>query len=114
VEFALKLGDQHKMVGGDTKRILRRAMQDILPPKILDRRDKIGFATPEQTWFQGPLRRELGLAIENTLTLFPELFRTKETLEFTNQMLDSRRPFDFSLWRIVNFGIWGRLLKMSL
>ena len=31
VEFSIALGDRHKIVGGDTKRVLRRAMDGILP-----------------------------------------------------------------------------------
>ena len=33
VEFSIALGDSHKIVGGDTKRVLRRAMDGILPAK---------------------------------------------------------------------------------
>ena len=33
VEFSIGLGDRHKIVGGDTKRVLRRAMDGILPRK---------------------------------------------------------------------------------
>src|SRR5215204_5314383 len=42
VEFALALGNDHKTVGADTKRVLRRAMKDVLPPPVLARRDKLG------------------------------------------------------------------------
>src|SRR5262249_58244793 len=54
VEFSLGLGDRHKIVGGDTKRVLRVAMADTLPQRIGARRDKIGFSTPEAVWFRGP------------------------------------------------------------
>ncbi|MDV7340826.1 asparagine synthase (glutamine-hydrolyzing) [Terasakiella sp. A23] len=35
---------------GRTKAVFRDAMRDIVPDSILGRRDKIGFATPEETW----------------------------------------------------------------
>lgn len=114
VEFALQLGDQHKIVGGDTKRVLRRAMADVLPPIVLNRRDKIGFATPEETWFKGPLRSQVEAGIEDTLKLYPGLLDAGATRAFAKQMLDGGRPFDFSLWRIVIFGIWGRAIGMTL
>ncbi len=114
VEFALRLGNQHKIVGGDTKRLLRRAMKDLLPPEVLGRRDKIGFATPEEAWFKGPLRKAVESGIEDTLALYPGLLDPVATRTFAAQMLNGERPFDFSLWRIVVFGIWGRSLRMSL
>lgn len=114
VEFALRLGSQHKIVGGDTKRVLRRAMSEILPPAILERRDKIGFATPEELWFKGPLRAKVEAGIEDTLALYPDLLRADETRKFAREMLNGRRRFDFSLWRIVVFGIWGREFSMHL
>ncbi len=50
-EFLLKLPDDY-ILGGDglTKRVFRQAMRGIVPDAILDRRDKIGFATPELRW----------------------------------------------------------------
>ena len=35
---------------GTTKAVFRRAMRGLVPDEILDRRDKIGFQTPEQRW----------------------------------------------------------------
>ncbi|TAM71913.1 MAG: asparagine synthase [Microbacteriaceae bacterium] len=34
----------------ESKHIFRRGMQDFVPDEILDRRDKIGFVTPESSW----------------------------------------------------------------
>jgi len=114
VEFALRLGDQHKIVGGDTKRVLRRAMAPFLPDKVRERRDKLGFATPEEMWFKGPLRRAVEAGVEDTLALYPELLAPDAVRAHTRQMLDGARPFDFSLWRIFVFGAWGRAYGMSL
>ena len=33
---------------GSTKLVLRRALTDLLPPEVRDRKDKLGFVTPEQ------------------------------------------------------------------
>ena len=107
VEFNLALGNEHKIVGGDTKRVLRRAMRDVLPKRVRERRDKLGFTTPEQAWFRGPLK---GLVLDGTeasLKRFPGLFDAQETRAHVREMLDGRRSVDFSLWRIVNIGIWG-------
>src|SRR5690606_25204602 len=38
---------------GQTKHVFRAAMRGIIPDEILDRRDKIGFETPEFNWLSG-------------------------------------------------------------
>jgi asparagine synthase (glutamine-hydrolysing) len=114
VEFALKLGDAHKIVGGDTKRVLRRAMAPFLPESVASRRDKLGFATPEEIWFKGPLRKAVEAGIEDALALYPDLWAPDAVRAHAKQMLDGDRPFDFSLWRVFIFGRWGRAYGMSL
>jgi asparagine synthase (glutamine-hydrolysing) len=114
VEFSIALGEKHKIVQGDTKRVLRRAMSGILPAAIVNRRDKLGFATPEQRWFRGPLRYALEAGVEETLSKFPNLLNASRTRLLLKQMLDETRPLDFTLWRIVNVGIWGRVFQISV
>ena len=114
VEFSIALGDSHKIVHGDTKRVLRRAMVDVLPPRVANRRDKLGFATPEQIWFRGPLRKAVEDGVEDTLRQFPNLLHHENTRRLTRQMLDGERPLDFTVWRIANLGIWGRVFGVAL
>ena len=109
VEFSIALGDSHKIVGGDTKRVLRRAMDGILPSQVRDRRDKLGFTTPEETWFRGPLREFVHAGIEQTLARYPGLFNRDGVKAHADAMLAGRKSVDFSLWRIISLGIWGRV-----
>jgi asparagine synthase (glutamine-hydrolysing) len=50
VEFALTLPTGVKLNKGWAKWPLRAAMQDLLPASIVWRKDKIGFAAPDQLW----------------------------------------------------------------
>lgn len=114
VEFSLGLGNAHKIVGGDTKRVLRKAMAGILPDAITERRDKLGFATPEEIWFRGPLRGLMLEGVEATLAAYPGLLNASGVRALAADMLEGRRPVDFSLWRIVNLGIWGKRFGIGL
>jgi asparagine synthase (glutamine-hydrolysing) len=114
VEFSLMLGNDHKIVGGDTKRVLRRAMDGILPEVIRERRDKLGFATPEETWFRGPLKGLILEGIEATLKRYPGLLNAHGTRALAADMLDGKRPVDFTLWRIVNLGLWGERFAVGI
>ncbi|HEY1300679.1 MAG TPA: asparagine synthase-related protein, partial [Stellaceae bacterium] len=93
---------------------LRRAMADLLPPCVRDRRDKLGFATPEQVWFRGPLRQQVREGVADTLALYPRLFDRPAVEAHTEAMLDGRRPVDFSLWRLVSLGVWGQVFGVAL
>jgi asparagine synthase (glutamine-hydrolysing) len=55
VELAMRIPAPLKLRGLETKRILRRAVADLLPPAVAARRDKKGFPTPIDRWFAGPL-----------------------------------------------------------
>jgi asparagine synthase (glutamine-hydrolysing) len=113
VEFSIALGDGHKMHGAETKRILRRAMGAVLPPVVRNRADKLGFATPEQAWFAGPLRGYVRDGIDETVKRFPGFFNAEGLHRMARDMMDGARPFDFKLWRAVNLGIWGRVFGFA-
>src|SRR5207253_606053 len=48
VELGFSLPGGELIGGGRTKDVLRRALGDLLPPVVRDRRDKLGFVTPER------------------------------------------------------------------
>lgn len=51
VEFIFSLDESLLLdANGTTKSVFRAAMRGIVPDAILDRRDKIGFATPQNRW----------------------------------------------------------------
>jgi asparagine synthase (glutamine-hydrolysing) len=56
VSYCFSLPWSSKVRGGFTKRILRDAMTDMLPPEIRLRKVKIGFGAPAVEWLQGGLR----------------------------------------------------------
>lgn len=54
VEHAARLPSDTKIAGTNTKRVLKHALRDRLPRSILERR-KLGFPTPLEIMFRGPL-----------------------------------------------------------
>jgi len=114
VEFCIGLWDQHKVIVGDTKRVLRAAMHDVVPRAILTRRDKNGFATPQQDWFRGEIRRAMEDGVHQTLGQFPELFNRERVIRYLNAAMAGDRAADQGLWMIVNFGIWGRVFQVGM
>lgn len=58
VEGTLSLTSDQVIRNGWTKWILREGMKGILPERIRLRRDKMGFETPQDSWFRTPVWRE--------------------------------------------------------
>lgn len=114
VEFCIGLGDRHKVVGGETKHVMRRGLDGILPPQIARRRDKIGFQAPEQAWYRGPLKEGMLAGLDETIAQFGDLFDVPRTRQLAGEMLDGTRPVDFTIWRLVNMGLWGRTFGVTL
>ncbi len=59
VEYLAGLPGHEKMRKGATKWLLREAMRGITPQEILDRKDKMGFATPTSGWFRDQVRDDV-------------------------------------------------------
>lgn len=59
VEFMYSLPNNDKIKDGTTKIILRRALSDILPVKIKERKDKKGFGTPTDLWTSGLINNQI-------------------------------------------------------
>lgn len=53
-EFALSLPSSFLYRNGATKSVLRDAVRDLVPASVLDKREKMRFETPEDSWFSRP------------------------------------------------------------
>ncbi len=57
-EFALGLPDAFLLGGGETKRVLRAGLRNVLPVAIHNRHLKMGFVVPQQEWLRTTLRKD--------------------------------------------------------
>ncbi len=88
---------------GETKSVFRAAMRGIVPDDVLDRRDKIGFATPEQVWLGSMLETVRGW-LSHDLRL-PFFDQAKALQEF-ELIMAGKKPFSWQVWRWINFCRW--------
>jgi asparagine synthase (glutamine-hydrolysing) len=103
-EFLLSLPESYLLSPqGQTKRIFRAAMRGIVPDEILDRRDKIGFQTPERAWLCA--QRE---ALKPWLSMAANIpfLREDACQAEVNQILNGDKPFSAQAWRLINFCRW--------
>ncbi|NQU58870.1 MAG: asparagine synthase (glutamine-hydrolyzing) [Rhodospirillales bacterium] len=113
VELTVGLGSRHKIVDGETKWLLRRAMDGVIPNAIRDRQDKIGFATPERAWLAGPAKALVERGTQEAIERFPDLFDASRINSLRKEVLSGQRSFDFTLWRIICFASWGRVFDVK-
>jgi asparagine synthase (glutamine-hydrolysing) len=92
---------------GTSKAVFRQAMRGIVPDCILDRRDKIGFATPELSWLttlspwvEEVLNSEIAV---NIPCLNIEVVKTEWV-----EILAGRKKFDSQIWRWIELIEWSR------
>lgn len=103
-EFLLTMPESYLLSPrGETKRLFRAAMRGIVPDEILDRRDKIGFQTPEQDWLRGQ-----GPRIQEWLSKSDDLpfLDGKRCKREVTQMIAGQSPFTSQTWRLINFCRW--------
>lgn len=95
---------------GETKHVFRAAMRGIVPDAVLDRRDKIGFATPERDWFFdiAPIVRTW---LEDADSI-PFLDRSA-LIDAFDAVISGRAAFSMQLWRWVNYVRWCRLANLE-
>lgn len=104
VAFCQGLPEEHMIDDrGESKRIMRAALRGIVPDVVLDRRDKLGFTTPEAKWLRDVpdlARRCAELATEVPCLDPPEVEH------YLQDFLAGKDNGRFQAWRLVNFVIW--------
>lgn len=104
VELLLSLPESYLISPkGETKSVFRAAMRGIVPDDVLDRRDKIGFATPEQVWLTSMFDTIRGwLRVDLHLPFFDQA----EALREFELIMAGKKPFSWQVWRWINFCRW--------
>ncbi len=105
VEFSYSLPDDYLEKDGITKRVMRQALRGLLPEEIRLRKDKMGFATPEEVWVkQGNtelFRNKIEEAVESTGGIIKPV-----SLKYFDDVASGRVQFDYTYWRIILFNEW--------
>jgi asparagine synthase (glutamine-hydrolysing) len=114
VRFVFSLPEEYVLTSdGTSKAVFRKAMRGIVPHAILDRRDKLGFPTPEREWLMS-----MGSWVEGVLS--SEIARQIRALNVDiilrewREILQGTRAFDSRVWRWVNVILWARQFSIAI
>jgi len=112
VELALSLPDQAKIYRGVTKRVLKASMSGLVPDPIIERRDKMGFATPEEAW----LRTQSTSDFQDRICSLPrDLGAIIDADGFRSTWTDFLCGAQYSpvLWRLLALQSWKRVFNVD-
>ena len=131
VDFAMKIPPKHKLGNlnkeiekidenlqskkslsyrefDDGKNVLRKAMMEFIPEKIINRK-KQGFSSPDESWFRGENAqyvKELLLSKETVSTKYINKDFIKKTV---NEHINKKINHRLLIWSFMNFEWWCRI-----
>lgn len=105
IEYVLTLPEPFILSSqGETKHLLRQALRGIVPAQIIERKDKVGFETPERDWLE-PYLTSHRSALQEAGTTFPFLqgdgVAKHLSVDFDQPRLQ---------WRLINLLRWSQLV----
>lgn len=106
VKFAFRLPHMFKINHNESKKILKEAFSEELPPEVFNH-PKHGFEVPLLSWFRGPLKERFqALVTDEEMLLNQGLFNPTAVAEL-HQKLYSNNPGDSPRWA------WAMLVFQS-
>jgi asparagine synthase (glutamine-hydrolysing) len=106
VEFSLGLSTRVKLNKGWTKWPLRAAAKDILPATICWRKDKIGFAAPDQIWLN-----------RHSPVMYAKVINSPLIARYVDMKALKRRFHRLDLgmrWRLYCVALWGERFQVEV
>jgi asparagine synthase (glutamine-hydrolysing) len=107
IEFAMNLPSVYKIKNSHQKYILRKALKDVLPEQIVNRKDKMGYVTPNQKWI-GSIKEAVRPLFDN-----PELknyLNINKIQKDYNQLFSDMGGADNGrLFKFISFAVWVNL-----
>ena len=104
VELAAKIPFDLKIKNGETKYILKKALEKIIPPENLYRQKK-GFSVPLGKWFSGDLGNYAQAKLERKNAYTKELFEEDELRKLLKSHSD-KNDVGLKLWAILALELW--------
>jgi asparagine synthase (glutamine-hydrolysing) len=104
-ELALALPSRHKVRGLSKKRLLRRAMEPLLPRDILHGR-KQGFSIPAAAWLRGELEPFTRDALSHDTLRRQGLFEPAAVTRLLDEHVAATADWSRQLWALLMFSLW--------
>ena len=110
VEFCMRIPPIEKLRGGDTKTLMREALQPMLPASVIWR-EKQGFGAPLVDWLTGPLAELANDSLRSSPMIADKLLdgaAVKSTVERSWSALRSDWRAPLKIWTLLMLELWLR------
>jgi asparagine synthase (glutamine-hydrolysing) len=108
VEFAMRIPRKHQLRGLAGKRILKKAIVDLLPQSIINQ-PKLGFPTPWQGWLAGPRLDAIQNLLLEPRSIDRRLFKRAAVERLFQEHRARLRDHSDRIWRLLNLELWFRV-----
>lgn len=102
VDLVASMPPAMKFKGAEMKYILKKTMGDVLPSKILNRKDKMGFPVPLHLWAKNEARGFIADTLLSQKSLNRGIFKA----DAIEKMISSQQPFSRQLWGMLSLELW--------
>lgn len=89
----------------DGKNVLRKAMQELIPTQILERK-KQGFSAPDESWYRGENAGFLKELLFSKNLASAEFINTDYIHHIVNEHINKKVNHRLLLWSFMNFEVW--------
>ncbi|MFC2142073.1 asparagine synthase (glutamine-hydrolyzing) [Acidobacteriota bacterium] len=103
-ELIARMPPRMKFKGAEMKYILKKAVRDIVPKHILERKDKMGFPVPLQIWAKGRFGEFLKDILLSSTCRERGMFDCSEIA----RLIEHEETFGRQLWGVLNLELWFR------
>lgn len=104
VDLVTHMPPAMKFKGAEMKYVLKRAIRDIVPARILDRKEKMGFPVPLHLWAKNKARDLFADVLLSDRCRQRGLFDPA----VVEGLLDREHAFGRRLWGLLNLELWYR------
>ncbi|MEO9144886.1 MAG: asparagine synthase (glutamine-hydrolyzing) [Ginsengibacter sp.] len=102
VDLVSRMPAGMKFKGGEMKYLLKKTIKNIMPPEIMNRKDKMGFPVPLHIWSRNKAKG----FIMDTLLSKKAKERNIINTEYVEKLISAEQPFSRGLWGLLSLELW--------
>lgn len=107
LEFTAGLPASMKLNGSQTKVLLRRLIEESIPPEVRNRK-KHGFTMPLTEWLRGSLRELAEDTLYSRCAVERGYFNPQYVRSLWNRHLNGNQDYAHHIWLLLMFELWHR------
>lgn len=105
VEYTMDIPMQDKIHGNTAKYLLKKAVEGLIPDKIIYRK-KMGFGAPMSQWLGGDFGRQVEASMMSSRLLDRGFFNRQYIANLFKDHLSGRRDNSLYIWTLFNLTAW--------